>query len=89
MNHTIGYIHCLFSLAASEGIHVLQIGLLAAIAGLAAIAILAVTLSLVMCVYIRCSHQQQSGSYTILLLQHSNQVPTMLQVMQKCTYMMK
>ena len=52
-------------IAASENIH--QTGLLAGIAVLTVITLLAVTLLFAMCVYVRCSHRQQSGLYSTAL----------------------
>ena len=54
-----------FYIAASENIY--QIGLLAGIAVLTVIILLAVTLLFAMCVYVRCSHRQQSGLYSTAL----------------------
>ena len=67
---------------------------MAGIAALAAVALLAVTLSLAMFVYIRC-RRQQSGLYRtcnmrslFLLLWLDQQVPAVLQVMRNCKQMM-
>ena len=57
--------HTLYIIAASENIY--QTGLLAGIAVLTVITLLAVTLLFGMCVYVRCSHQQQSGWYSTAL----------------------
>ena len=81
----------LFSIAVSESIQ--SIGFMAGIAALAAVALLAVTLSLAMFVYIRC-RRQQSGLWhcnvrsLLLLLWLDQQVPAVLQVMQNCKQMM-
>ena len=53
----------IFYIAASENNH--QTGLLAGIAVLTIITLLAVTLLFAMCVYVRCSHRQLSGLYTV------------------------
>ena len=52
------------SIIIAASINILQTGLLAGIAVLTVITLLAVTLLFAMCVYVRCSHQQQSGLYS-------------------------